>query len=106
MVLETIYVTRHGFRAHWTVDARTGAYTSLVPSPTQIAGDVPLVSHGHEQARQLAAHVVVVLDDDPPVHRIYSSPFTRCLQTLAPVVQRLREDRGWQGEVRGENGLG
>ena len=101
------------------LDPQTGTYTSSVPSPTGIAADAPLVSYGVDQARQLSEHLSTL---DPPIDRVYSSPFTRCLQTLEPAVGRVRglrsigeerqlEDnsqwRGiWDGEVRGENGFG
>lgn len=119
MVLEYIYLTRHGFRATWVLDPQTGTYTSSVPSPTGIAADAPLVSYGVDQARQLSEHLLTL---DPPIDRAYSSPYTRCLQTLQPAVRKVRalknngeerrleggsEWRGrWAGEVRGENGFG
>lgn len=101
-------------------------------SPTNIAVDVPLVSYGEDQACQLAVRLATL---DPPIDRVYSSPMTRCLQTLKPAVESLLgnvddgKDDGkrngdgdeavigeqksiriwngkWNGEVRVEHGLG
>ncbi|KAL2273244.1 hypothetical protein FJTKL_04851 [Diaporthe vaccinii] len=82
MSLEVIYVTRHGFRSNWLVDA-SGNYSSYLKSPTGIATDPALTSHGVEQAHELAAHLMSL---DPPVERVYSSPYYRCLQTVEPFV--------------------
>ncbi|KAI9701041.1 MAG: hypothetical protein M1836_001710 [Candelina mexicana] len=98
MVLKVIYVTRHGFRSNWVVDPQTGNYSASIRSPTNIPSDPALAAYGEEQARELADHLLKL---DPPVERVYSSPFYRCLQTLAPAVGRLGIT-----EVRGENGLG
>lgn len=91
------------FRANFALDPHTGIYSSSVVSPTGLPADVPLVSYGEDQARQLADHLVTL---EPAVSRIYSSPYCRCLQTLAPAVAKLREAGVWEGRVRGENGIG
>ncbi|KEQ79184.1 phosphoglycerate mutase-like protein [Aureobasidium pullulans EXF-150] len=105
MVLETIYVTRHGFRSNWVVDPTTGTYTSNLPTPTGIASDPALAAHGVNQSKELAEHIATL---DPPVDVIYSSPFYRCLQTLKPTVEKLNgsrsEDKKLQVHV--ENGVG
>ncbi len=154
------------------MDPQTGEYTSSVPSPTGIAADVPLVSHGEAQARQLADYLTATsspsissspsgcrtttagaaisdndagwnyddkeagenYDDDDDeddggdggtpaavaaaasqrpfekpgirIDRIYSSPFVRCLQTLAPTVQRLGELRQRQRQRHKRGGKG
>ncbi|KAI9849821.1 MAG: hypothetical protein M1837_000035 [Sclerophora amabilis] len=107
MVLETIYIVRHGFRSTYTVDPKTGIYTSAIRNPTGIPTDPPLTSYGVAQSYQLAKHV---LNLDPPVARVYTSPFYRCVQTIAPTVERLRETRkmpgGNAGQIRGESGIG
>jgi len=105
MVLETIYVTRHGFRSNWVVDPVTGTYTSNLPTPTGIASDPALAAHGVNQSKELAEHISKL---DPPVDVIYSSPFYRCLQTLAPTVSRLNSDRSDDKKLRVhvENGVG
>lgn len=41
-----------------------------------------------DQARELAAHLATV---DPPVDKIFSSPYYRCLQTVQPFVDILDE---------------
>ncbi|KAI9834020.1 MAG: hypothetical protein M1826_005925 [Phylliscum demangeonii] len=113
MPLQTIYLVRHASRAPFSVSPTTGLYTSPIPSPTSIGGDVPLTSHGVSQATQLATHAACQLT--PAIDRIYSSPFVRCLQTLAPVVAALTSSgRGgggggggaWDGQVHGAAGLG
>ncbi|KAI4735082.1 phosphoglycerate mutase-like protein [Aureobasidium sp. EXF-12298] len=105
MVLETIYVTRHGFRSNWVVDPTTGTYTSNLPTPTGIASDPALAAHGVNQSKELAEHISKL---DPPVDVIYSSPFYRCLQTLAPTVSKLNTDRSDDKKLRVhvENGVG
>ncbi|KAF2726106.1 phosphoglycerate mutase-like protein [Polychaeton citri CBS 116435] len=86
MVLDTIYVVRHGFRSNWVVDVNTGEYQTNIRSPTGIASDPALAAYGTQQAQQLGKHLLTV---DPPVDLIYSSPFYRCLQTLSPFVESL-----------------
>jgi transcription factor C subunit 7 len=88
MPLEKIYVTRHGFRSNWHVDPVTGIYTAHIPSPTGIAADPALTSHGVDQAQQLAQHLMTL---DPPIDAVYSSPYYRCLQTIAPFVELHRQ---------------
>ncbi|KAH0561945.1 hypothetical protein GP486_003352 [Trichoglossum hirsutum] len=97
MVLEVIYVVRHAFRTNWAVDPETGVYTASILSPTNIPSDAPLTSYGVEQSKQLADHLARL---QPPIDRIYSSPFYRCLQTLEPYIK----ENGM--EIRGETGIG
>ncbi|KAG8156670.1 hypothetical protein KVR01_013461 [Diaporthe batatas] len=105
MSLEVIYVTRHGFRSNWLVDA-SGNYSSYLKSPTGIATDPALTSHGVEQAHELAAHLINI---DPPVERVYSSPYYRCLQTVEPFVslwaRSARSDAANKPAILGETGL-
>jgi phosphohistidine phosphatase SixA len=81
---------------------------------------VPLDSHGKEQAEQLAEHVAQL---EPPIDRIYScgevyhnafilsvilrlpSRYLRCIETVAAVVDKIKEARGKRVEVFGETGL-
>lgn len=51
------------------------------------------------QAEQLATALLAI--KDPPITRVYSSPFYRCLQTLQPFVEKSGLE-----EVRGDNGIG
>nr|POE86539.1 transcription factor tau 55 kda subunit [Quercus suber] len=99
MGLEVIYVVRHG------VDPQTGEYSATVKSPTGIPSDPALASYGVHQAEQLGSHLLSV---KPPVDLIYSSPFYRCLQTLAPFTNILaaRADAGKKFRVNIEPGLG
>ncbi|KAJ4391610.1 C6 zinc cluster transcription factor-like protein [Gnomoniopsis smithogilvyi] len=106
MPLEVIYVTRHGFRSNWVVDPNSGEYQAHLRSPTGIASDPALTSHGVDQAKQLAAHLVKL---QPPVERIFSSPYYRCLQTVQPFVQLLEQSTDLHATskpaILGESGL-
>lgn len=86
-MLETIYVTRHGFRADWI--------TPDFPSPTGLPHDPPLADIGARQARELAAFL-----GDKPIERIYSSPFYRCLQTTNEVAEKLDLDINVESGLR------
>lgn len=95
-MLETIYITRHAFRMH--LDS-----TRYWPSPTGIDRDPVLTSHGVNQAAQLAEHITGL---QPPVDRIYSSPYYRCVQTINYAADLLDQpifiDNGigeWYGET-------
>lgn len=104
-------------RLTYTIDHKTGEYFSLYPSPTGNPADVVLTLHGVNQSRELAAHVSGP-GFNPKPFRIYSSPFYRCLQTIQPTVEALknrslevdidvnRPDYGAHYDVRTENGLG
>ncbi|KAK8095872.1 phosphoglycerate mutase [Apiospora kogelbergensis] len=83
MSLEVIYVTRHGFRPAFNVDPATGTYSLAIRSPTGLPTDPPLTSYGVDQANDLAQHLLQV---DPPIDQVYSSPYYRCLQTISPFV--------------------
>ncbi|KAG8528823.1 uncharacterized protein KY384_006512 [Bacidia gigantensis] len=102
MVVTTIYVVRHAIRATYTVDPETGKYHSQVPIPTGLDGDVPLAAKGVAQAKELAIALTSL-----PISRYYSSPFYRCLQTIAPFAtstsHNVRVDPGigeWYGRAR------
>ncbi|KAH8595805.1 histidine phosphatase superfamily [Bisporella sp. PMI_857] len=105
MSLEVIYVTRHGFRSNWAVDSKTGVYSTSIPSPTGIPSDPALTGHGVVQSHELAAHLISI---SPPVERIYSSPYYRCLQTISPTaaaLSALHPSRPEISRIRGENGI-
>ncbi|KAI9816655.1 MAG: hypothetical protein M1832_005041 [Thelocarpon impressellum] len=95
--------TLNVFRTNFTLDPNTGAYTTPILSPTGLPADVPLTSHGVEQAGELAAHVATL---DPPPERVYSSPWYRCLQTIAPAVPLLRAATREDIRIRPEPGIG
>ncbi|RAL16859.1 phosphoglycerate mutase family protein [Aspergillus homomorphus CBS 101889] len=90
MPLDTIYLTRHGHRLNWTIDYKTGTYHAQFPTPTGNPADPTLTSHGVRQSHELAAHLA---SDDfhPKPFRVYCSPFYRCLQTIQPSVDALKE---------------
>ncbi|GMM35345.1 transcription factor TFIIIC subunit [Saccharomycopsis crataegensis] len=90
MVLETIYIARHGFRSNWL--------PGPVPEPpTGINSDNVLAPHGLDQAKELAIHVSS-LEKKPEA--LFSSPFYRCLQTSTPIADALGL------EILVENGIG
>ncbi|KAE8149432.1 histidine phosphatase superfamily [Aspergillus avenaceus] len=116
MPLDTIYLTRHGHRLNWTIDHTTGEYKSQFPTPTGNPADPTLTSHGVRQSHELAAHLTSP-EFHPKPFRIYSSPFYRCLQTIQPGVEALKEQQHSSNQnnaidseadlnVRIENGLG
>jgi len=80
MTLETIYVSRHGFRMNWT----TQHWTPV----TGTARDPPLAAFGETQAEELAAFFESLPEDERPT-ALFCSPFYRCLQTANPVAKRL-----------------
>ncbi|KAF2673121.1 phosphoglycerate mutase-like protein [Microthyrium microscopicum] len=86
MVLENIYIVRHAFRMNFSIDHRTGAYSTTSPLPTGIPSDPVLTAHGLAQADQLGAHLAAI---QPPIDAIYCSPYYRCIQTLLPTLRRL-----------------
>ena len=73
-------------------------------TPTGIPADPALASYGVRQAEQLATHLLAL---QPPADKLYSSPYYRCLQTLAPYTTQLAERDG-EDKVRVtiESGLG
>ncbi|KAG9239238.1 histidine phosphatase superfamily [Amylocarpus encephaloides] len=105
MSLKVIYVTRHGFRSNWVVDANTGEYSSNIPSPTNIASDPALAGKGVEQSHELAAHLQTL---SPPIQRFYTSPFYRCIQTISPTIEALARTNADSEtlKIRGEHGVG
>ncbi|QDS73518.1 hypothetical protein FKW77_009481 [Venturia effusa] len=102
MVLETIYIVRHGFRMTWSVDPHTIQYFSRIPTPTGIPTDPALTSYGESQAEQLGDHVVGL---DPPVDQVLSSPYYRCLQTIGPAVRKLQKQKGYKTGIIVDNGF-
>ncbi|KAK8088057.1 hypothetical protein PG997_003018 [Apiospora hydei] len=76
------------FRPAFNVDPATGTYSLAIRSPTGLPTDPPLTAYGVDQANDLARHLLQV---DPPIDQVYSSPYYRCLQTISPFVARLKE---------------
>lgn len=85
------------------MDPSTGVYTAFVRSPTGLPTDPALSAHGVAQSHELASHLATL--DDPPIDRVYSSPYYRCLQTLAPYI-RDRQRREREGERGGKRSGG
>ena len=87
MPVRWIYLTRHGFRGQFNLDLSSKTYSTRIQSPTGIPNDPPLTAYGEQQAEQLGKWATTA---HPPISKIYSSPFYRCLQTVAPTALRLR----------------
>lgn len=81
MVLKTIYIARHGYRANWLPPPHP-------PNPTGVDSDPPLAEHGVDQAKQLAAYLTGLPSAEKPEF-ILSSPFYRCVQTAQPIAEML-----------------
>ncbi|KAK2762199.1 hypothetical protein FQN54_001208 [Arachnomyces sp. PD_36] len=107
MPLDRIYVTRHANRLGWTIDLSTGTYRATFPTPTGIPNDPTLTAYGLRQSQELAAHLASE-EFEPKPCRVYSSPFYRCLETIRPSVEALKEKATGAEDlvVRTENGLG
>ncbi|KIV92706.1 hypothetical protein PV10_03978 [Exophiala mesophila] len=120
MPVKEILLLRHGHRLAWQLDPTTGKYTSSHRFPSGLPADPPLASHGVQQAVETGEHFADTLGDlvRQDRVRIYSSLFYRCLETLRPSMERLREiqqQHRTQGglrdgvedlKVRGELGIG
>ncbi|KAL5387064.1 hypothetical protein DPSP01_003676 [Paraphaeosphaeria sporulosa] len=102
-MIETIYIVRHAFRSNWDVNPQTGVYTANTRTPTGIPTDPALAAHGVAQAAELAEYLCAI---EPPVDRIYSSPFYRCLQTLKPTTERLFKEGSGGRKIRIDRGVG
>ncbi|GAA6043177.1 hypothetical protein JCM8097_008711 [Rhodosporidiobolus ruineniae] len=87
MVLEQVYICRHGFRLSWE--------TTTWTSPTGIPRDPPLSAHGVDQAKELAAFLKRELgvssreEAEKEGVWIISSPLYRCVQTATPTADAL-----------------
>ncbi|GAA6054944.1 hypothetical protein JCM3770_004063 [Rhodotorula araucariae] len=87
MVLERVYICRHGFRLSWE--------TQLWTSPTGIPRDPPLSAHGVDQAQELAGFLKAELGVESAADAldkgvvVLSSPLYRCVQTATPTAEAL-----------------
>lgn len=123
MPVTEILLLRHGHRLAWTLDPTTGKYTSSHPFPTRLPADPPLASHGVQQAIETGEYFASESGSGSLAElvkqdrlRIYSSRFYRCLETLRPTVEKLREIQLTDSisrvqkhrplQVRGETGIG
>lgn len=86
------------------MDPITGVYTGM-PSPTGIAADPALTSHGVNQSKEMGRHLMTL---EPPIEEVYSSPFYRCLQTMAPFMdlQQKRSQEKDAGNVTASSSSG
>ncbi|KAL5113405.1 hypothetical protein ACEQ8H_008702 [Pleosporales sp. CAS-2024a] len=75
----------------------------MVKTPTGIPTDPPLTSKGVQQSHELADYLCSI---EPPIDRIYSSPFYRCLQTLKPTTDRLFRQGTATGKIRVDRSVG
>lgn len=63
-----------------------------------------MTAHGVNQANELAGRL---LSADPPIERVYSSLYYRCLQTIEPFVRKAQATApGAPLVIRGETGIG
>lgn len=77
-MVDTVYVARHGFRM-----AITHFNTA-----NQLPRDPPLTAHGEGQARKMADFFASLPRNEQP-QLVISSPFSRCITTAMPTVERL-----------------
>ena len=102
------------FRSNWLVDPSNGSYTAFLKSPTGGDADPALTAHGVDQANELSVRLLAA---DPPIERVYSSLYYRCLQTVEPFVRKSQESAAAGADaavdvgegplrIRGETGLG
>src|SRR4051812_39133890 len=82
----------------------------MLRSPTGKPADPALTAHGVEQARELGQRLMTA---DPPIERVYSSLYYRCLQTVEPFVRASATATPTASKkgrtlppVRGETGIG
>ena len=75
----------------------------MVKPPTGIPTDPPLTAKGVQQSKELAEYLCNI---DPPIDRVYSSPFYRCLQTLKPTTDRLFKEGKVKRQIRIDRGIG
>ncbi|VDB99628.1 unnamed protein product [Peniophora sp. CBMAI 1063] len=80
MPVKTVYIMRHGFRLNWL--------TTDWKSPTNLPRDPPLAAFGETQAKEVADYFLSLPEDERPT-AIWSSPYYRCLQTIAPTAEAL-----------------
>ncbi|KAI9106217.1 histidine phosphatase superfamily [Phlyctochytrium arcticum] len=87
--VRTVHIARHGTRQDFL--------TKTFISPTGLPKDPPLAAEGFSQASQLSSHLLTV---HKSITHVFSSPFSRCLQTIEPFVR----ERGVRVKI--EPGLG
>lgn len=75
----------------------------MARTPTGIPTDPPLTAKGVEQSKELADYLASI---EPPVDRIYSSPFYRCLQTLKPFSDTYFNEEKSRKKIRVDRGIG
>ena len=108
----TVVVVRHGERLDYAVRDRCDG-GNWIESHQDAPWDPPLTSHGHEQATQLgkSLHSILSSLSDPVdtskiITSVYSSPFLRCRQTSAGIVEGLSSSMpDLQLKVKVEYGL-
>ncbi|KIV95346.1 hypothetical protein PV10_03013 [Exophiala mesophila] len=99
MVLQTIYVVRHGYRQTWPDSEGQAARARGIFGPA----DASLSPHGFAQANELAIYAARL---KPRINAIYTSPLIRCLQTVSPTVALAAEEEQNEIPLRVEHGLG
>mmetsp|Transcript_50051 Transcript_50051/g.121266 ORF Transcript_50051/g.121266 Transcript_50051/m.121266 type:complete len:759 (+) Transcript_50051:57-2333(+) len=91
----TVVVVRHGERLDYVVRDK-GQGGNWIESHQDAPWDPPLTSHGHQQATQLGKSLHSILkplsiptEASKNITSVYSSPFLRCRQTSAGIIQGL-----------------
>lgn len=107
MSVTEVVIVRHAHRQTWIVDTIDREYRAAQLNPTGIATDPALTEHGIKQSEEVGVAMEKLLRQSQSGHRIaiFSSPFYRCLQTIAPTIARMRR-HGWGGFVHIEAGFG
>ena len=107
MPVTEIIVVRHAARHDWIVDTIDKQYLSAQKNPTGIPTDPSLTSHGISQSHEVAVAMDQLLTSPSSTNNlvVFSTPFYRCLQTIAPTIRKLRQ-RDWSGKVYLELGFG
>jgi broad specificity phosphatase PhoE len=90
--IQTVIVVRHGERLDYIMKANGQNWIEL--PTTDRPWDPPLTETGIEQAKRLGSALFqkTTAEDDefqrlPPITAVYSSPFLRCRQTAAAMIQ-------------------
>jgi broad specificity phosphatase PhoE len=86
-----VIVARHGERLDYV---QRDAGLNWVQDNVHLSPyDPPLTNHGLQQAtklgQELLARIAVQVEGLPPITAVYSSPFLRCRQTAAAIVQEI-----------------
>jgi broad specificity phosphatase PhoE len=80
-----VFLVRHAMRADEAPQEPAG-----VPKKVYQNHDPPLAKLGEEQACQAARHIVGTLSKTFNIPSVYTSPYSRCVQTAYPLAKQLQ----------------